>query len=507
MKKSNQFRSSEFHMDRNDILHMLIKDETYTGNPPEFVLLGTPKGGGDMEDFVPNTPTASPASDITVNSFTANWNFMENSNGYYLDVAEDSTFTVMVVTNHDCGNDISHPVGGLDNLTTYYYRIRAYNDVGISDNSETITVTTELEDVVDIDGNHYTYVTIGTQQWMVENFRSEHYADGEPIPIISNYNDWFLPSKDELNAMYTELHLFGIGGFGTPSIYYWSSSEFDIDSAWFQRFEDGAQASNLNKSIAGLYVRACRSFTAAIGAYALRDVGIAGGWIFWTDGAGNYLEAAPTDQSVLQQWSNIELLIGTTGTAIGTGQANTTAIIGQVGHTDSAAKLCDDLTSDMLWAADTTGAYCWYNNDIANKADYGALYNWYAVDNAHGLAPIGWIVPSYTDYEVLWTFIGGLLTAGKKLKKSGATYWFVNTGTDDYGFAAVAGGHRQDTGVFGGDGPPTDLDSCDLWTTTEFNPGTAYYCQMNGPNDEFPTIEHAMLEKTMGMSVRCMRYI
>ena len=43
-------------------------------------------------------------------------------------------------------------------------------------------------------------------------------------------------------------------------------------------------------------------------------------------------------------WSNITALVGTTGTAIGTGQANTTAIINQAGCTSGAAYLCYHLT-------------------------------------------------------------------------------------------------------------------------------------------------------------------
>ena len=57
------------------------------------------------------------------------------------------------------------------------------------------------------------------------------------------------------------------------------------------------------------------------------------------------LIAATVDQSTGIAWSNITTtLVGTTGTAIGTGQTNTTAIVGQAGCAGGAAKLCDDLT-------------------------------------------------------------------------------------------------------------------------------------------------------------------
>jgi hypothetical protein len=57
------------------------------------------------------------------------------------------------------------------------------------------------------------------------------------------------------------------------------------------------------------------------------------------------LIAATGDQSIGIAWSNItNTLVGTTGTALGTGQANTAAIVGQAGCTSGAAKLCDDLT-------------------------------------------------------------------------------------------------------------------------------------------------------------------
>jgi uncharacterized protein (TIGR02145 family) len=44
--------------------------------------------------------------------------------------------------------------------------------------------------VKDADGNIYQTVTIGNQVWMVENLRTTHYRNGDPIPRITEINDW-----------------------------------------------------------------------------------------------------------------------------------------------------------------------------------------------------------------------------------------------------------------------------------------------------------------------------
>ncbi len=79
--------------------------------------------------------------------------------------------------------------------------------------------------------------------------------------------------------------------------------------------------------------------------YAIGDTGPSGvGIVFYvTDGGLHGLEVAPDDQSAGTQWSNVQNEeVMTTGTAIGTGSANTDAIIGQTCHSESAAKICRD---------------------------------------------------------------------------------------------------------------------------------------------------------------------
>ncbi len=72
----------------------------------------------------------------------------------------------------------------------------------------------------------------------------------------NDYDDWFLPSKDELNLMYVNLKNKGIGNFKDD--WYWSSSENDYDDAWKQNFSNGAQ--NSYGRYGSGYVRPIRTF-------------------------------------------------------------------------------------------------------------------------------------------------------------------------------------------------------------------------------------------------------
>ena len=85
---------------------------------------------------------------------------------------------------------------------------------------------------------------------------------GTAADLCSNYTDWFLPSKDELNLMYQNIgqgNALGLGNVGGFAIsYYWSSTEWDLNAAWIQGFVNGYQGGN-NKNNT-LYVRAIRAF-------------------------------------------------------------------------------------------------------------------------------------------------------------------------------------------------------------------------------------------------------
>mgnify|MGYP001450524391 CR=1 FL=1 len=71
---------------------------------------------------------------------------------------------------------------------------------------------------------------------------------------LNGYDDWYLPSKDELNALYQAKAL--VGGFA--DVYYWSSTEGDALGAWLQDFGSGGQG--INGKDYTLRVRAVRAF-------------------------------------------------------------------------------------------------------------------------------------------------------------------------------------------------------------------------------------------------------
>lgn len=165
--------------------------------------------------------------------------------------------------------------------------------------------------------------------------------------MIQKYNDWFLPSNEELNAMLYNLIPFGVGGLKSSSVdYYWSSTENVVETVSKGQLSlyTGAAVGTQTKWVEYL-VRPCRSFTSPT-VYLLRDKGPAGGFIFYIDGEV-YYECGAEDLGK-HKWSNVaskcsllpdaDVFADTKG--IGKGLINTAAIINQTGHLLSAASIC-----------------------------------------------------------------------------------------------------------------------------------------------------------------------
>ena len=104
-----------------------------------------------------------------------------------------------------------------------------------------------------------TGTAIGTGQANTTAIISSQGAGSYAAIVCDNYtadsySDWFLPSKDELDLLYQQKAV--VGGFA--STYYWSSSEYNSNSAWTQHFFNGNQVT-LAK-VNSFRVRAVRAF-------------------------------------------------------------------------------------------------------------------------------------------------------------------------------------------------------------------------------------------------------
>jgi hypothetical protein len=103
----------------------------------------------NIDDFVyeaipsiPDPPVATAAITDGTLTFFANWNASTIATGYYLDVATDVGFTTFLsgYENLDVGDVTTYSVTVLS-AVNHYYRLRAYNVVGTSSNSNIITVS------------------------------------------------------------------------------------------------------------------------------------------------------------------------------------------------------------------------------------------------------------------------------------------------------------------------------------------------------------------------------
>jgi uncharacterized protein (TIGR02145 family) len=174
-------------------------------------------------------------------------------------------------------------------------------------------------------------------------------------------------------------------------------------------------------------------------------------------------------------------------------------------------------------------AWCYYKNDPKNGAKYGKLYNWYAVNDPRGLAPVGWHIPTDAEWITLENQLGE--DAGKKIKStSGWDSWYENitcsncenwnaeyrrktachvckdtrvsgkkpnsgNGTNSSGFSGLPGGLRYGDGIFGSVGIFGQW-----WSASEKNTGNNNYCYLYS--------NHAFLHgysEENGFSVRCLR--
>ena len=172
----------------------------------------------------------------------------------------------------------------------------------------------------------------------------------------------------------------------------------------------------------------------------------------------------------------------------------------------------------QVWMAqnlnyETANSYC-YNDNDSNCTKYGRLYTWVAAvgkseevcgfghscslpsGNIQGVCPEGWHLPTRTEWDTLFTALGGSSIAGAKLMSTSG--WSGDDiGTDDFSFSALPAGFRDYNGHYHDEG-----DLLYIWSSTEFDRRRAYRMDLLYFSDDvYLNIE----DKDVGFSVRCLK--
>lgn len=142
-----------------------------------------------------------------------------------------------------------------------------------------------------------------------------------------------------------------------------------------------------------------------------------------------------------------------------------------------------NILDNSTWNNLSSGAFCDYDNNSLNRNTYGVFYNWFAASDPRNIAPKGWHVASYEEYQLLIDYLGGPAKAEENLKTAGFNVLPAGKRTED--------GIYLDKGIF-----PY------LWSSTEYHVGSnwARYLSINGAD-----LYVNCLSKNNGFSVRCIR--
>ena len=160
------------------------------------------------------------------------------------------------------------------------------------------------------------------------------------------------------------------------------------------------------------------------------------------------------------------------------------------------------ITDPSEWSSSPIGAWCYYDNIIANGTTYGKLYNWHAVVGIHNaasvnnlslrkqLAPAGWHIPTDAEWTTLISYLGGSSVAGGKMKATSFT------GNNLSGFTALPGGYRYNSGTFNEVGQIGQW-----WRSIEFSADRYYSIWLTRSSSNASASTWG--DKNAGYSVRC----
>ena len=145
------------------------------------------------------------------------------------------------------------------------------------------------------------------------------------------------------------------------------------------------------------------------------------------------------------------------------------------------------------WSSTTSGAMAFYDNVSTSSG----LYNWYAVDDARGLCPSSWHVPTDAEWTIMTDHLGGESVAGGQMKMDYGWYGGGN-GTNSSGFSGLPGGYRFD----GGGGFYNAGDAGFWWSSSPLWGSSSWGRYLYSSSE---SVSGGSVNRRSGFSVRCVR--
>ena len=154
-----------------------------------------------------------------------------------------------------------------------------------------------------------------------------------------------------------------------------------------------------------------------------------------------------------------------------------------------------NILNSSNWSNLMLGAFCVYQNNNTLATTYGYLYNWYSITDGRKIAPTGWHVATEADWQKLFTYLGGIDSAGAKMQEAGLSLWSApNLGaTNVSGFTARPGGFRLFNGTF------SELqNSAFFWRADQ----TSGFYELK---NQTVNVNFSECSRNFGLSVRCVK--
>ena len=177
----------------------------------------------------------------------------------------------------------------------------------------------------------------------------------------------------------------------------------------------------------------------------------------------------------------------------------------KVGHYRNGDSI-PNITNDNSWLSLTSGACCLQTNPPPSTIYNGTYYNWYAVNDSRGLAPVGWHIPSTNEWIALANSLGGLDFAGSKLMEESDRHWVYLRqatcfGTNQSGYTALPTGYRSNAGGF------AVANIAFWWSTDWVDIYNAYKVEISPSwyEDRIPLRVSLYSNKNLGCNIRCVK--